>query len=281
MTRFLGALITAALAAAVWTTAASAIAPPVGQCPDVVFIGAPGSGEGGHSQNDGMGDSVKHMADRLEAQLASDGETMRRLPIIYTAASVDLLTHLSKADIAAIVLNPRVGLARYYVRHLRPYIASINEGISQTIRETQLMADGCPESDLVLAGYSQGAMAVHQAELQMNDRGDEALDNVVGTILLADGDRAPNSEAKLFGSAPRSGEGIRPYARAVSIRDVFDPESTVQICDANDPVCDFNKHVKQLKARTHSYYSNGRRGLLDQAVDWFSTEIMGLDPAAA
>jgi len=280
MRRSLTALAAALAVGGIWSQTAAAIAPPVGECPDVVFIGAAGSGEGGKSQNNGMGNSVKYIADRLEQKLAADGETMRRLAVIYTAAPVETLTQLSTADISALAAHFPTGVARYYVKHLRPYLASIQDGISQTITETRLMAQNCPDADIVLAGYSQGAMAVHQAELQMDAANDEALDNVAGTILLADGDRVPHSAAKRFGNAPLGGEGIRPWAKFVAIKDVFDPESTVQICDAWDPVCDFNKsRIRHLDKRKHDYFNNGRRVLLDQAVDWFSIEIMGLGPA--
>lgn len=82
----------------------------------------------------------------------------------------------------------------YEKKNLKPYEASLADGVKQTIADVRAVLSLCPESELVLAGYSQGAMAVHQAELQLQRGGDEeALGAIGGTLLLGDGDRVPNT----------------------------------------------------------------------------------------
>ena len=67
----------------------------------------------------------------------------------------------------------------------------------------------------MLAGYSQGAMAMHQAELELRDAGEtELLTHVAGALLLADGDRVASTTAKRFGTASSTAEGIRTYLRS-------------------------------------------------------------------
>ncbi len=274
-------------------------------CPDVMFIGARGSGEPAEiTQNHkrvpyerGMGAPVNYMAGGLGALVDAYGEEMRSLPVIYSADSVSELVP-SKAELAAMASagglglgNPAAGVAGlsgaaalYYARHAKPYLASIKLGVSQTIVELETELTACPEIEFVLAGYSQGAMAIHQAELRLEQDGHEdVLDAIGGTLLLGDGDRAPNSAAKSFGGAPRSGEGIQVSLHGIKPRDVVEPETTAEICVANDLVCDF-------KLRTDvgalAFYENGshlhsaykvppQRNYLDSAVSWLARE-MGL-----
>lgn len=128
-----------------------------------------------------------------------------------------------------------------------------------------------------MAGYSQGAMVIHQAELQLDDdQHASAHDAVVGTSLLGDGDRTHDSRAKLFGSAPLSGEGVRVYLHGRA-RDVDQPWSTAEICNQHDIVCDFNlARIKDAGAASavHTGYLGHDPGILDQAVDWIDAGIM-------
>ena len=100
------------------------------------------------------------------------------------------------------------------------------------------MEEYCKTTQLVLVGYSQGAMAVHQAELKMTTT---ELSRIRATLLIADGDKAPNSRATLFGAHPAAAksEGIRDYVR-FKTGDVRVPSRSANLCDVNDIVCDFN-----------------------------------------
>jgi hypothetical protein len=88
-------------------------------------------------------------------------------------------------------------------------------GVSPTIREIGIVIGNCRRTRFVLAGYSQGAMVIHQAESRLDARlGDQGSKSIIGTLLLGDGDRRAYSKAKRFGSAAGSGEGIRVYLTA-------------------------------------------------------------------
>jgi len=252
-------------------------------CPQMVLIGARGSGESDTSKTHGMGPVVSYMADRLAGELRGNREVMRTLPVIYSALSVDVLRP-SKAEIASFaVLSPAATAAYYYVHNVKPYLASIEEGVNSTISEAAAEVAACPHTDLILAGYSQGAIVVHQAELRLEDGtappvarplDTEVLNRIVGTLLVADGDRVRYSEEALFGSASAGDQGVQVAIHGIAARDVGDPGGTVQVCDAQDIVCDFSlSNIRSLKraahaAAVHTSYLDHDKHNLNLAVDW-------------
>jgi hypothetical protein len=265
----------------------SARAAAVTNCPDVMFIGARGSGEpllkkGSYLVEEarGVGGPLAYMAGLLEADVHNYGEEMQVFPVAYSADSVDDLVP-SKPEIAEMALS-RAPEIVYYAQNYRPYAASIADGVKETLADIHSTIDRCPEAELVLAGYSQGAMAVHQAELQLEHEGDEeTLDMIGGTLLLGDGDRAPDTQAKIFGGAPAGGEGVQVYLHGTKARDVVEPETTAEICFKGDIVCDFKIHLSiswyKHAAHIHTHYTedSGEKAVLSQAVFWLAEE-MGL-----
>lgn len=102
-----------------------------------MFIGARGSGEPLQVRKHhkmvtvfhGVGKPVDYMSGLLEDYVTAYGETMGILPVIYRADSVKELFP-SKAELAEMA----VGGARaiYERRNLRPYEASIADGVAKT-----------------------------------------------------------------------------------------------------------------------------------------------------
>jgi hypothetical protein len=231
-----------------------------------------------------MGHVVNFMAEKMHRLIHTEGESMGYLPVVYPADSVGELVP-SKAELAdyALISGP-AALAAYLKRHVLPYTASINTGVSQTIEEIELTRSGCPESEIILGGYSQGAMAIHQAELKLQNEGKEdALEYIGGTLLVGDGNRVPNTTARLIGGASRSGAGIRArlHAGLLHPRDIEEPETTAEVCLPNDIVCDFSPtaivdgtfdSVNRL-VQIHEKYFYDHQDLLDDAVDFVAEEI--------
>jgi hypothetical protein len=290
-----------AVVAATGLALAGAPSSAAGACPDVAFIGARGSGEPDHLVRNGknipyhrgMGAPVDFMAKRLEGIVSDYGEQMRALSVVYSADGVEELVS-DKSEVVAMAAagglglgNPAAGVAGlsgaaalYYWRHLRPYEASISRGVAQTLIEIKIVLTRCPEEEIVLAGYSQGAMVVHQAELRLEREGNfAALDAIGGTLLLGDGDRVPHSAAKLIGGAPSGGEGVQVYLHGFKAQDVVEPESTVEICAPGDIVCDFSLHTDgtafyRAGAHAHSSYDQPPQShFLDAAVDWLAVQM--------
>jgi hypothetical protein len=244
-------------------------------CPDVIFVGARGSGEKESGETAGMGPSVFHMAQRMQHDLDDFGEEMRTLPIRYDALGVETLAP-SKRQMALFGVSPAPAVALWYKHNLKRYLDGLNEGVNLFVEAVEATVAACPDTDLVAAGYSQGAMVVHQGERKLRERGDEdAVDAIVGTLLLADGDRTPKSAAKRFGTAPARGEGIRPYMHAAK-GDVVDGDFTAEICNAGDLICDFKpsrlRHFNRAKHTHTKSYLSGHAALLDKAVDWINDQ---------
>jgi hypothetical protein len=252
-----------------------------------MFIGARGSGEPLSKANHGLGQPLYEMAKQLDDAVSHYGEKMGMLGIVYSADSVGELIPSVPEAAGYAAATPGAALALYYARNLKPYTASIGNGVKLTIEAVHAVLGSCPETELVLAGYSQGAMAVHQAERKLEHEGDEeALDAIGGTLLLGDGDRTSFTDAKLIGGASRLTTGIRVGLHGVAHpQDVEEPETTVEICAVDDIVCDFSPSsivhgllgAIKLGTEVHTSYLTkpSEKRYLTQAVDWLAKE-MGL-----
>jgi cutinase len=253
-------------------------------CNDFMFIGARGSGQTADAQTLGMGQEVFDLYSFMITTTYLHNKTLDSLPVIYDAASTDTLMP-SKGQFGLIALGQFAPAAlSYYQNNLSVFLGSINEGTATVITEANDTLAACPKSKLILAGYSQGAMAVHQAEGQLAATGQtNVLAHIAGTLLVADGDQAPNSRAHRIGSAPSMAQGVRAYLTGLVLHqkpdDVLLPASTANICNAGDLVCDFNlgrlRHASAA-AKVHTTYPADNELLLAQAVQWLGDRIFPL-----
>ncbi|MBT2568555.1 cutinase family protein [Arthrobacter sp. ISL-85] len=244
-----------AATAAVPTTAVPAATTPSNPgCPDVLFIGARGSGEQDHPYH-GMGPEV----DSLYLQMATDlaatpvpslGRTLKvkSLLVVYAAADVKKTLSLSKTEATqlatALALGGVAGFTDYYVKnHVDVYLASVAEGLKSATDELTTEAKQCPNARFVLGGYSQGALVMHDLLLNLSDKNDPAsnalLRRITATALIADPGKKSETAAMHFGTADLSAQGIRS-ALELGERDVPTPSSTYDICNLGDLVCDFS-----------------------------------------
>lgn len=263
-------------------------------CPNVLFIGARGSGEKLEKASRGMGPAVSMMASAMEAALKPHNLTLLPEADPYPADPVaDLVP--SKDDAIAMAGGLDLVVAIAWKKGVDKYFKSIDTGISDAIVVVKREVGRCPGTSLVLAGYSQGAMVMHQAELQLADAHQtNLLNHIAGTLLLGDGDRVPNTRATEFGTSKRSGEGIRTYLHGIAQHDVESPANTANICDEEDIVCDFDPRklmkdhnpfaiVAAFKhaAQVHTTYAASQGGLLKEAADWLAAKIIAADTPAA
>jgi hypothetical protein len=234
-------------------SAPSAVAPAAatqqaapGGCKPVWFIGARGSGET-ETSYDSMGPEVDHMAQIIKSDLAAKGLDMAFMPVNYTAASADLLTPNSTVQSELEAGNTRTAVEDWIHTSLDPYDASIDDGINQTEQDAETAVSQCPSVKLILGGYSQGAIAIHDAEVWLAANKPSVFQHVAGTLLLADPDRVANTKAKSFGEPPAApgDEGVRTwlcqggYLCAVTPHDVPAPSTTANIVESGDLVGDF------------------------------------------
>jgi len=248
-------------------------------CQDVYFMGARGSaeppqpGKPGDPKLHGLGPEVHSMAVRVQAVLKAYGvKNFETLSIGYPAddPAKDLTPTKEELDdfthgrIAA-------GLLAYYKSSVQRYLGSISEGVTSALSEVVYVHRECPHALLVLAGYSQGAMVMHQVELRLKATHDTAvLRQITGTLLLGDGDRVSHTAAREFGTSTDRSQGIRTYLRHNSGKDIPDPAATANICDSGDIVCDFGikTAIEWSKGiAIHTSYMQ-EPGLLDAAATW-------------
>ena len=85
------------------------------------------------------------------------------------------------ADVWTILTNP----AKYF--------DGLSDGVSATINDLENQAAKCPEQQIVLAGFSQGAMVMHRVLHQLSDtQADQLiLSRVTATVLIGDGNQVP------------------------------------------------------------------------------------------
>ncbi len=253
--------------------------PPPPPCPSVTFIGARGSGESFNGFN-GMGPAVEDIAGTLTAGLARHGMSVSQVPDPYPADSVSDLDP-SSYELFLLLVDPPAAAIDYVQHHLDKYLASINTGIADAVSLAEQSVAACPQTKLVMAGYSQGAMVMHQAELRLAAHR-SVLRRIDGTLLLGDGDRVPYTRAHEFGSSLARAEGIRTYLHGIAAHDVELPATTANICNAGDIVCDFN--LERLvdfsqAAKVHTSYavqtSHGYKysPLLAEAANWLAGKI--------
>jgi hypothetical protein len=268
------------IAAPAMTAGAATSAP---SCPSFYFIGARGSGESAQTPAGGLGTEVGKIATDVANAVNAQNLTMQTVADSYSAASVyDFIpssAEVSKLQGMISAGNESGAISYYYNHNVVPYLASIKAGVKAAVSEARVLNYYCPQSKLLMAGYSQGAMVVHQAEWRLAHSYPAVAAQIVGTVLLADGDRVPNSTAHSFGTATSGGEGVRTWLKENNGKDAWQPSATASICNAGDIVCDFNWHrvypapsSEQAGAQVHTSYANDPS--LAQAATWVAAQAL-------
>jgi YVTN family beta-propeller protein len=264
-----------------------------GGCDPVWFIGARGSGEP-ESGYDGMGPAVDHMASVIYADLAAKGMAMARIHDPYSADSVDDLKPNAAVQ-ALLAAGELAAAAREYIdTSVGKYDASMTQGIKDAESQVGTLLASCPDAKIIMAGYSQGAVAVHDAENWLAENKPGEFSHIAGTLLLGDPDRVPQTKAKLFGTSAAGAEGLRvylclfKYLCLIKPHDVPAPATTANIANAGDIVGDFAlSHLTQFPAdvAVHLKYAHVVKGkmtyepVLESAANWVASKIPG--PGAA
>ena len=175
-------------------------------CPDVAMIAARGSG-----QADGAGSQLEGTFAALRAALP--GVTMELLPVPYPALGAENA-----------LLSPAA------------FAASIDQGVRAMRRQARELADQCPATDLVLAGFSQGAMVTHAAL-----RDPATARRAEAALLMADGFRTRVDRVAYLPIGPARARGVVvANARSAAPGPLRMPAKAVGACLAGDVVCDWS-----------------------------------------
>ncbi|MET0698675.1 MAG: cutinase family protein [Mycobacterium sp.] len=223
MIRRLGLSVLLAVMALTGLSTGTAAAAPVA-CGDYHWIGAAGSGQrdgAGLTANGGMGPVVYQSYQQLRSELAANGQTITAEAVQYPAAPVPL----------------EGGIGGWM-----DFMDSVDDGTDAAADQFEAFTEQCPDTKVVLAGYSQGAMVIHR---NLYDLADDP--HVAAALLIADGDRLPADTTINLGTAalaPGIGKGVAQEHSFLADTDTspLPPvigARTVSVCDVGDPVCDY------------------------------------------
>ena len=233
-------------------------------CPDVHWIGAAGSGERTEYevvQNEGMGAIVYQSYQALAQQLAQEGRTITAEAVNYPAEDVP--------DDAG-------------VGDWLEYMGSVDAGTAALGGQYAEFTARCPESKVVLAGYSQGAMVVHRNLVNIG-----ANPNMSAALLIADGDRHPDDTTVNIGTAStnpeKTGGAAQDWpilAHAPAILPANIGVRTISVCDAGDAVCDYDPEaegVSPAAVAVHTSYTTADSD--GQMWTWMLKNLLGSSTA--
>jgi hypothetical protein len=234
-----------------WTVAAGTEDAVGAACADVLFIGARGSGEpyadaDGSLIDDGYGPMVRTVRDGVRVELG-DRVSVRQYALDYSATPIDRLVSDFTQTLSSI--------ARFAGPTVSSFLESADVG---TVRVTEALEDSaerCPDERWVLAGYSQGSLAMHSALLDLAD-----TRQLAATVLIADPARdaeAPDAAPGEFhGTREPGGRGSVTLAKVTGLLaltaklDIYgalgpmpaEVRSTViEVCNQGDVVCDTSR----------------------------------------
>jgi hypothetical protein len=207
-------------------------------------MGAAGSGERTDydiATNGGMGEIVYQSYEALQQQLAAEGRTITAEAVNYPAKDVP----------------PDAGIGDWL-----DYMGSVDAGTNALGAQYAAFTAQCPATKIVLAGYSQGAMAVHRNLATIG-----ADPNLAAALLIADGDRHPDDTTVNIGTASpnpeKTGGAAQDWpilAHAPAILPANIGVRTISVCDAGDAVCDYDPDAEGTSATAvaiHTSYTVG------------------------
>lgn len=203
----IGAGIAAALLLLIGALSAPASASPrnvVGGCPDIIAIGARGSGQPYAAHVAGFGPQAGKVAAAAVAK--SHLKTVRYVAVPYPAVNAT---------------------------DVRNYGSSVADGVWMGKRIVTGLVRDCPRTKLVLVGYSQGAQVMHRVAFELTA---SQASHVASVTLIADPTRNKADDMALLWSW-----GAWPLANGVLGGGIRVPSylanKTFTICNEADPVC--------------------------------------------
>jgi cutinase len=240
------AIVVGVMALAGLSTGTAAAAPT---CADYHWIGAAGSGQRDGAAmyaNDGMGGVIYQSYLQLRSELAANGQTIDAEAVQYPAAPVPL----------------EGGLGGWL-----DFLGSVGDGKDATAKQFKAFTAMCPNTKVVLAGYSQGAMVIHR---NLYDLANDP--HVAAALLIADGDRLPTDTTLDMGSTAmvqNVGKGVaQEHSFLASTDTSMLPREigarTLSVCDVGDPVCDYDPDTTKMspsEIAIHTSYAPTASGL--------------------
>ncbi len=212
-------------------TTALATAQRSAPCRDVVVVGIDGNGERPASGAT-FGPTVSRTVSAYAASLGSRSVLRLRVPVSTAALSVMVDGYDRRRRDAGDAVRRKA---------LRSWQGPIGTQVQAAARLIAERAATCPDEQLALVGYAQGASVVHR----LLDREASAgrLGRVAGAVLVSDPDRRYQTRSHLTGapSAVRASTGIIVHRFSPPPDDVPGATATFgvgTVCTFGDLVCD-------------------------------------------
>ena len=145
----------------------------------------------------------------------------------YNAAPFDLLNPFSRAGPVLTLGNS-----------IQKYLSEANAGASQLASRLSALGRTCPQRPVVLMGYSQGALVVNRALVNLDASHDSVLGQIAAVSLIADPQRI-GASTYLRGTASPSLNGITISLHLLPNDQIPDSvmSKTDSWCHAVDVVC--------------------------------------------
>lgn len=195
--------------------------------------------------------------------------TFYQLP--YSAPSVDILyaglkwpTGLGVTNTPGLTL--KADLDQFESVNVPKYIGEESQGVSELQAYLTQIYDTCSsvgrQPMVVLAGYSQGAMVVHNVLNIIAANNETSLSAMIkGAVLIADPERMPDSDVVNFGTAAWNDYGLCHLLDNANLGSCVPPGKTTdlassfssiayQLCDKGDVVCDVSS-ILSSNSLTH------------------------------
>ncbi len=192
-------------------------------CPDVALVGARGSGEP-RLAGGGFGDVVGPVFALVKADVEASGGTVGYYPVDYAALAV---------------IDPYGDPAA--VGSMETYMEGAVAGANVAAATINAIAS-CTSTDIVVAGYSQGAMVMRKLANDPIGQGH----TIVSEHLIADPLRAAGQVDPRGGIAP--GEGVWADLAPAELA-----PGASSWCDPGDPVCAWGDGDNTVAVHTENY----------------------------
>ncbi len=132
------------------------------------------------------------------------------------------------------------------------WMSRVAKGQSRLAAVLAAAAATCPDQQIVLAGYSQGATAVHRSLASLQSTYGARL---MGAILVGDADKVRGTNATIVGApaASKRGRGIgtRLLGNTVDAPTSATGTPVISVCSKGDVVCDLRGTRAAKAVETH------------------------------
>lgn len=226
-------------------------------CADVEFIGAAGSGQRDSDPSSG----ITEIADSGVGGIVED--TYQNLAVDLPEGT-DINLRTVEYPATAVPVKPTVD-------NWTAFMDSVSTGASEAEQLIRTTTEECGDSKIVVAGFSQGAMAVHRA---LRAIGPDA--RITAVVLIGDGDKVPYDNVETI---PEYGTDARQGIAQVALHHGIDSGAVddalpmewksriISPCMSGDVVCAPNS-FELLRLTAHVSYDadDWRRQLLSKVA---------------